>query len=254
MFGITYDSQAELKAFAQKHAIDYPLLSDEGSRVIRELGILDEDLEAHHARFGVPTRAEQHGVAYPMTFVLDASGRVQRKIVEEHYRSRYGGSWLLEELAGVRAGANAQNDEAPTRSAGIVSARAWLDSSRYFAYQRLGLHLELTIEDGWHVYGPVVPAGYTGLQIEAMSEPPGVVLGTPRWPETRPFRVAGLDEEFAVYEGTLAVTVPVDFSINRGSGPVRLEIVLRFQACSERECLPPTSLALTLTVPEALVP
>jgi DsbC/DsbD-like thiol-disulfide interchange protein len=215
---------------------------------------LDEDLEAHHARFGVQTRPDQHGVAYPMTFVLDESGRVERKIVEEHYRSRYGGSWLLEELTGVRAGATEPRAEAPTASAGIVSARASLDSSHYFAYQRLGLHLELTIAPGWHVYGPAVPPGYTGLRIDAKSDPPGVTLGTPRWPKTRPFRVEGLDEQFAVYEGMLEITVPVDFIINRGSGPVRLDSVLRFQACSERECLAPTSLALTLTVPEAPVP
>lgn len=254
MLGITYDAQADLKMFAEKHAIDYPLLSDEGSRVIRDLGILDEDLEAHHARFGVQTRAEQHGVAYPMTFVLDENGRVERKIVEEHYRSRYGGRWLLEELTGVRAGEAASGAEAPTAFAGVVSARASLDSSQYFAYQRLGLHLELTIGPGWHVYGPVVPHGYTGLQIEAKSDPPGVTLGTPRWPETKPFRVEGLDEQFAVYEGTLEVTVPVDFIINRGSGPVHLEVVLHFQACSERECLAPMSLALAMTVPEAPAP
>jgi peroxiredoxin len=254
VFAVTYDAQTELKAFAEKHAIDYPLLSDEGSRVIRELGILDEDLEAHHARFGVTTRAEQHGVAYPMTFVLDNSGRVERKIAEEHYRSRYGGHWLLEELTGVRAVATELRAEAPTASAGIASARASLDSSQYFAYQRLGLHLELTIGHGWHVYGPVVPPGYTGLQIEAKSDPAGVTLGTPRWPPTRPFRVEGLDEQFTVYEGTLEITVPVDFNINRGSGPVRLDIVLRFQACSETECLAPASLALTLTVPEGPVP
>ena len=254
VFGITYDSRADLRTFAEKHAIDYPLLSDESSRVIRAIGILDEDLEAHHARFGVPTRADQHGVAYPMTFVLDEHGRVERKIVEEQYRTRYAGRWLLEELTGIRAGANAPDAEAPTASAGIVSARARLDSPRYFAYQRLGLHLELTIAPGWHIYGPVVPSGYTGLRIEAQSDPAGVMLGTPRWPETRPFRVVGLDEVFAVYEGTLDVSVPVDYTVNRGSGPVRLDIAVSFQACSERECLPPTSLALTLTVPEAPVP
>lgn len=254
VLGITYDAQAGLKEFAEKHSIDYPLLSDDGSRVIRELGILDEDLEAHHARFGVPTRADQHGVAYPMTFVLDEQGRVERKIVEEQYRSRYAGRLLLEELTGARVGANAPDAKAPTASAGIVSARASLDSSSYFAYQRLGLHLELTIGPGWHVYGPVVPSGYTGLQIEAKSDPAGVMVGTPRWPETRPFRVEGLDELFDVYEGRLDVTVPLDFIVNRGSGPVRLEISVRFQACSETECVPPARLALPLTVPEAPVP
>src|SRR2546425_12571385 len=103
VFAITYDRQVDLKAFADKQGVDYPILSDEGSRVIRELGILDEDLEVHHARFGVPTRPEQHGVAYPMTFVLDETGRIERKIVEENYRSRYGGGFACAELTGTAA-------------------------------------------------------------------------------------------------------------------------------------------------------
>jgi peroxiredoxin len=255
VFAITYDRQADLKAFADKNGIDYPILSDEGSPVIRDLGVLDHDLEAHHARFGVPTRPEQHGVAYPMTFVLDDTGRIERKIVEENYRSRYGGRWLLEELRRAPAVRDTPGTETSTgASQGIVSARAWLDSPSYFAYQRLGLHAELTVQPVWHVYGPEVPPGYSGLRIEVQSAPPGVHSGRPRWPEAKPFRVAGLDEEFSVYEGTVEITTPVDFVVNRGSGPVRLEISVGYQACSDRECLPPASLSLSLTVPEAPIP
>ena len=255
VFAITYDRQVDLKAFADKQGVDYPILSDEGSRVIRELGILDEDLEVHHARFGVPTRPEQHGVAYPMTFVLDETGRIERKIVEENYRSRYGGRLLLEELTGTPALRDTRGTEhSMTASQGIVSARAWLDSPTYFAYQRVGLHVEVTVQPGWHVYSPEVPPGYTGLRIEVQSAPPGLRSGQPRWPEAKPFRVEGLTEEFSVYEGTVGITDPVDFVVNRGPGPVRLEISLGFQVCSETECLPPATVSLSLTVPEGPVP
>ena len=69
---MSYDPPDAVRAFAESHHINYPLLSDRGSRVIRELGILDEDLEAHHAVFGVPTRPEQLGVAFPMTVTFQA--------------------------------------------------------------------------------------------------------------------------------------------------------------------------------------
>ena len=190
-----------------------------------------------------------------MTFVLDDTGRIERKIVEDNYRSRYGGRWLLEQLTGAPAVRDAPGAETSTEvSQGIVSARAWLDSPTYFAYQRLGLHVELTIQPGWHVYGPVVPPGYGGLRIEVQSIPPGVRPGRPGWPDAKPFRVEGLDEEFLVYEGTVEFADPLDFVVNRGSGSVRLEISLGFQACSNTECLPPTSLSLSLTIPEAPVP
>ena len=252
MFAISYDRSADLGAFAARHGIAYPLLSDEGSRAIRALGVLDADLEAHHAGFGVPTRPEQQGVAFPMTFELDERGIVVRKIVEENYRIRYGGHALAAELAGAPLEAPAERLEtAATGPLAIVSARAALDAPAYFAFQRLRLEVRLDVAPGWHVYGPVVPPGYTGLSIALTSEPAGVLTGPIAWPPPRPFRVAGLDEEFAVYEGTIAINVPLEFRVPRTTGTVKLDLAIRFQTCSATECLPPNAIALSLAVPEA---
>ncbi len=255
VFAISYDRPPDLAAFAAAHHVGYALLSDEGSRVIRELGVLDEALAAHQAAFGVTVRPEQLGVAYPMTFVLDETGRVERKIVEANYRLRNGGHWLVEELLGEAADEPGPRIEATTTGPlAIVSGRAWLDSPSYFPYQRLGLHLELSVAPGWHVYGPVVPVGYTALKIDVVSGPEGVRMGPIAWPEAAPFRIAGLAEEFSVYEGTVAITLPLEFTIPRNSGVVRLEIAVHFQTCSVTECLPPNEISLTLAVPEAPVP
>jgi hypothetical protein len=253
VFELSYDPPDAVRAFARSHHIEYPLLSDVGSRVIRELGILDEDLEAHHAVFGVPTRPEQLGVAYPMTFVLDEIGRVERKLVEENYRLRYGGNWLVHELLG-EAEPVARLETRTTGPLAIVSGGAWLDSSSYFAYQRLGLHLELTIAPGWHVYGPEVPPGYTGLAISIQSVPEGVRRGPITWPTPTPLHVQGLDEEFSVYKGTIEVLAPLEFTLPRNSGVVRLEMSVAFQTCNATECLPPNAISLSLDVPEAAAP
>ena len=85
--------------------------------------------------------------------------------------------------------------------ASTVTARARLDASAYFAFQRLRLQLELGVAPGWHVYGPEVPPGYTGLSVDASSAPEGVQLGPVVWPKTDPLYVAGLEEDFAVYAG-----------------------------------------------------
>src|SRR5206468_2165023 len=144
LFAISYDRPADLRAFADGHGITYPLLGDEGSRVIRALGVLDEDLEAHHAVFGVPTRPEQQGVAYPMTFVLDERGRVARKIVEENYRVRSSSGWLVADVANAPADGSGPKLEA-TAGASMVTARMRLDASAYFAFQRLRLELEFRV-------------------------------------------------------------------------------------------------------------
>ena len=242
-----------MRAFAQSHRITFPLLSDVGSRVIRELGILDEDLEAHHAVFGVPTRPEQLGVPYPMTFVLDRSGRVERKLVEESYRLRYGGGWLAQELLG-ESEPTARIEARAIGPLAIVSGRAWLDSPTYFAYQRIGLHLELSIAPGWHVYAPSVPADYVGLEVALQSAPEGVRLGAIRWPTPAPLRIEGIAETLAAYEGTIEAVAPLEFILPRNSGLAEVQLTLTFQTCNATECLPPNALRLALAVPEAPAP
>jgi len=250
VFAISYDRTADLGAFAAPHGITYPLLGDEGSVAIRALGVLDLDLEAHQAVFGVAVRPEQQGVAFPMTFVLDERGVVIRKIVEENYRIRYGGRSLVAELTGAPVAGSGQGLEARANEA-VVSARATLDALAYFPFQRLRLDVRLDVARGWHVYGRSVPPGYTGLAIDVTSEPDGVRLGPIAWPATTPFRVAGLAEEFAVSEGALTIGVPLEFRVPRNSGTVKLDVAVRFQACSATGCLPPSSIGLTLAVPEA---
>ena len=212
--------------------------------------MLDEDLIAHHATFDIKTRDEQQGVAYPMTFILDGSGRVERKIVEANYRLRQGGRLLFEQLTGAQPDGAPESVEARGRIE-HVTLRAWLDSPTYFAYQRLGLHLELTIDPGWHVYGPTTPSGYQALEITAASEPAGARLGPIPWPRPTDFRVQGLDEDFTVYEGSLDLVIPVELIIARGSGDARLDIAVRSQSCSATECLPPASIGTSLVIPEA---
>lgn len=239
-----------LEAFATAHGISFPLLSDDGSRVIRELGLLDTELETHHAAFGIKTRDDQRGVPFPTTFVLGADGRVERTLAEENYRVRAGGRRLLAELLGAPAEAPADAPAASARET-VVSAIVALDSPTYYAYQRLGLRIELTIAPGWHIYGPETPDGYVPLSLAATSEPVGARLGPVPWPPTQPFTVAGLAEEFAVYEGTVRIDAPVEFIIQRGSGPARLDLTISFQACSATECFAPSSIAVSLDVPEA---
>jgi len=207
------------------------------------------DLEAHQATFGIKTRDDQRGVPFPVTFVLDTAGRVERVLAEENYRVRAGGHRLLTELVGAPAAP--ADGVAGSGHEAVVSATARLDSATYYAYQRLGLLVELTVAPGWHVYGPSTPDGFVRLTLAVSSAPAGARVGAVAWPATRPFSVAGLVEEFAVYDGTVRISAPVEFIIDRGSGTVGLEVTLSFQACSATECFAPSSLTVPLTVPEA---
>ena len=95
LFAISYDAVAILRGFATEHGISFPLLSDEGSDVIRRLGLLNERVQEDHAAYGVQPNPRHLGVPYPGVFVLDERGIVVRKRFHESYRERDTGSGLI---------------------------------------------------------------------------------------------------------------------------------------------------------------
>lgn len=238
LFGLSYDSVDTLASFAAKRGITFPLLSDEGSHAIRDLGLLNEHLTEQHAVYGITTRDEQQGVAYPGTFVLDEHGVISEKHFEQSYRVRPTAQ-LFEEFAlgSTRA--------IPLQAIHMGDARleiqAWTDSATYRPYQQLRLHVQITLAPGMHVYAAPVPDGYTPLRL-TIEPRDGLVVGDVDSPVAHPLHVDGLDEEFLAYDGTIRITVPVVITSNLG--PIILAAELAYQTCSETTCFPPTSVRL----------
>lgn len=241
LFAISYDAVPVLAAFAQRYRIAYALLSDEGSRVIRALGLLNTHLEEQAAHYGATVREHYHGVPYPGTFTLDEHGVIAQKRFEQSYRVRPQAVVLLEDRAGeIPASAVRATARTPE-----IAVTAWIAQGTYRPYQRLELHLDLAVAPGLHVYGDPIPDGYTPLTVE-IAPLESLDVGPPRWPDPRPFRVAGLDERFVIHEGTVRGTVPLFLARNVGS--VELVIGVRYQACSADECYPPGRLTVRLPI------
>ena len=76
---LLYDSPRDLKYFARKHGLDFSLVSDKGSAVIRELGLLNTKMDPRTRYYGVPL---------PGIFLLDPEGRIVAKFAEQNYRDR----------------------------------------------------------------------------------------------------------------------------------------------------------------------
>lgn len=76
---VTYDPVATLARFAARDRIAYPLLADEGSRIIRAFDLLDA---------APPEGSRWHGIARPMIVALDAEGAVTHRFSTEDYRDR----------------------------------------------------------------------------------------------------------------------------------------------------------------------
>ncbi len=245
MCAISYDSIEVLAGFTEKHGITYPLLSDEGSSAIRRLGLLNKQVFEQHAAFGIPRRDNHEGVPYPGIFILDEQGVVVEKRFLQNYRERETAAAVLEQAFGSES---AVRGPVQRLSAPGVAVRAYLDAPTYRIFQRRWLTVELQIEPGLHLYGRPIPEGYVPLSLEVEAEPQkeGLVAGEMQGPSPRAFRVAGLDEEFVVYEGTAVFRLPLTF--NRKLDVTELSFTLRYQACSESDCLMPAELTLTVPV------
>jgi hypothetical protein len=235
LYAISYDPPDVLASFAARHGISYPLLSDAGSELIRELGILNAE---------APESIE--GIPHPGVFVLDENGIVAEKHFYESYRERDTGLGLLEHVLGIAAAHDGPQTQA---ASDVVQLRADFDAPTYVWGQRLWLTVRLTIADGYHIYGRPIPGGYMPLDIEI--EPlERVTVGAPRWPTPEPFQVAGLDEHFQVFSGEIEVSLPLSFmSVDAGALDVRGTVTL--QACTATECLAPDSLSFEMRLLEA---
>lgn len=246
LFAISYDSVEILRGFAEKHGITFPLLSDQGSHVIRRLGLLNDRVQEDHAHYGIAANPRHVGLPYPGTFVLDERGIVIRKRFHESYRERDTGSGLLARALGrlepVAAREGTHRDEA-------VRVRAWLDSPTYAFFQRVHLNVEVSVAPGFHVYGHPVPAGFVPLSVE-VAPIEDVEIGAVEWPAPHPFTVDGLDEAFQVHEGTIRGSVPLTFAAPPGAGDHVIRVVVCYQACSDSACLVPASVALNLPIKE----
>ena len=153
VFAVSYDSIETISTFCTRYGIEYHFLSDEGSRVIRDLGILNTLVRPDESVYGIP---------YPGTYVLDADGSVTAKFFNREYQVRESVPFLLRtalnDSPDIDVGARATSDagaESP------VSVTAWLNTPDLKFRQRTEVVVELTIAPGFHVYGQPTPDGYS---------------------------------------------------------------------------------------------
>jgi hypothetical protein len=246
LFAISYDAVDILAAFAAEHDITYPLLSDDGSCVMRELGLINERVQDDHAVYGITPNPRHVDLPYPGVFVLNGDGVITDKRFYDSYRERETGSGLVAQALGIFA-----EPSAPAVIDGpVITARAWLDSPTYVWFQRLTLTVELTIAPGFHVYGSPVPEGLVPLSVE-IDAIDGLEVTPARWPAARSLELPGLGDQLSGHAGVVRGTVSLTFTAAPGTGDHMIRITVRYQGCDEAACLMPSSVRLQLPVREA---
>lgn len=236
VFAISYDPVDALATFADEHAIEYRLLSDERSDVIREFGILNTLVLPDEPVYGIP---------FPGSYLVDEQGLVAEKFFHREYQVRETAATVLRSGFGVAIDLAGS----PTAESTVadVSVSAMLAANELKFMQRADLYVRITLAEGLHVNGQPAPEGYFATEVE-VSGPEGLRVGEPRFPATTPFRIEGLNEQFQVFEGDVEIAVPLISAIREGDA-VSIEVEVRYQACNDHECFLPSTERLRLTAP-----
>ena len=99
---ISYDRPAILKDFADRHNIEFPLLSDVDSKIIREFRVLNEE-----------AKGMNKGMAHPGFFYIDAGGVIREKFFEANYTDRFTANNVMGKLFPELTEEVSHNFEAP---------------------------------------------------------------------------------------------------------------------------------------------
>jgi hypothetical protein len=234
---ISYDSAAILKNFASRHKIDYPLLADPDSKVIRSFNVLNAEAKGMTA-----------GMALPGFFYIDSNGVIREKYFTAKYTDRLTANNLMAKLFPELAAEVSQNVEAPHLQLTLAqSDRSVIPGGR------VSLIAEIQLPPDVHVYSPGVQ-GYKPIQF-TLQQSPGIEFQPVIYPKSKDLYLQAIKENVPVFEGKFRISQDLTVTPSRTPDAIRavfskkriISITgsLKYQACDKTTCYPPTSVPVT---------
>lgn len=242
---ITYDACETLQAFGEAYHIEYPLLSDKGSEVIRAFGILNTNVPEDHAMM--------YGIPWPGNYLIAPDGTVQDKLFLPDYQLRPSAAEVLFRHFGDTVGGNAIEI-----TTDVLQATVTLSTDRCFPGQEIAVALKVRLKPGWHVYGSPLPQNYQALELTFDS--PLIEELSLQLPSPAPLLLKAVGETLPVYHGDIQALgafrikwsppMPAPFLEALGAriapGKYTVNGTLRFQACSEEICEIPQAIPFSI--------
>lgn len=228
---ISYDSEAILKYFADRHRIEYPLLADPDSKTIQTYGVLNQE-----------ATGMQKGFARPGYFFLDVHGIIREKFFDPRYRERLTGNSILAKLFPELSQEVTEAVDAPHLQLALEQS-----DSTGVPGTRITLAVEVRLPADVHVYAPGAK-GYKPVRL--VLEPTTQLEFKPAvYPEPKTLYLPAIKESVPVFEGTFRIRQ--DVQVNTGSefwGSLgkdgkcfTISGKLDYQACDKTTCYVPTS-------------
>lgn len=132
----------------------------------------------------------------------------------------------------------------PVQWTGSVVTKAPIEPGR-----KATIEVAADIQDGWHVYGLEQVAGgptplHLSLDPNELVRAAGAIKGTA--PVKR--HDSSFDLETQIYTHSFTLQVPVQVEPHPAKGKQSFSVSVRFQACSDRICLPPRTVHVPVPI------
>jgi len=228
---ISYDSEEILKYFADRRKIDFPLLADTDSKVIRDYEVLNTE-----------GTGQFKGMALPGYFFIDTNGTIREKFFETKYRQRFSGNNVIGKLFPALGDEVTDNVQAPHLSLAVEQS-----DRTGFPGSRITLTAEVQLPPDVHVYAPGVQ-GYKSIAL-VMDATSGMEFTPANYPRAKVLYLPAIKERVPVFEGKFRITQDLkvssaaEFSNSLGPDGKTFTITGKFdyQACDSKICFIPTS-------------
>jgi peroxiredoxin len=229
--GISYDSVEILKYFSDRRKIDFPLLSDPDSKIIRTYQVLNSEAVGPNA-----------GMARPGYFFVDPEGMIREKFFEAKYRERLTGNTVLSKLFPELGEEVTDTVEAPHLQLAVGQ------SDRVAVPGNLvTLTTEVRLPPDVHVYAPGTK-GYKTVKL-AIEPLPDFEIRQASYPPSKILYLPAIKERVPVFEGAfrirqeLKVNSMAEFSGALGAEGKKVTVKgsLEYQACDSKICFLPAT-------------
>ena len=232
--GVSYDSEAILKFFADRRKIEFPLLSDPDSSVIRAYDVLNSE-----------AIGQNKGMARPGYFFIDTKGIIREKFFEAKYRERLTGNSVLSKLFPELGEEVTASVEAPHLQLTVgQSDRAGVPGNL------VTLTADVRLPPDVHVYAPGTQ-GYKPIKL-VMDPLPDFEFRASSYPRSKILYLPAIKERVPVFEGSfrirqeLKVNSMAEFSNSLGTDGkmVAIKAHLEYQSCDSKICFLPATVPL----------
>ncbi len=227
MLAISYDPVSVLRAFSDKYQITYPLLADEGSEVIKSFGIFNAEVDSGSRGFGIP---------HPGVYIIDENLTVIEKHFEQSYRERPTAQNVLVNLLDEKLESNVQAFEK-----NYLTGRIAITDTIAYRSQLLSVVVDISLKDGFHLYGKPIPQGFIAFEIEFESNP-NFEVDEFTYPETKAFKIESLQETFHILPDKINLKTFLRIKNQPEAGKHTVTATVTFQACNDRVCMIPEKL------------